>query len=172
MDVSSDTPVASDRSPLRFVATVVALIGGALAFALAFLVTASVLLRWLFDAPVPGDFEFVQMGTALIVFAYLPFCQIERGNIVVDAFTGHLPQRVRDRIDAVWDIVYAAVIGVIAYAMIQGVVDAWRSGEETMVSRVPLWPALAVCTTLAAFLSLVALYTAQRLARGRAGAPR
>lgn len=171
MESSPDTAVAGDRSTFRLIATVVAMIGGALAFALAFLVTASVLLRWLFDAPVPGDFEFVQMGTALIVFAYLPFCQIERGNIVVDAFTSKLSQRARDRIDAVWDIVYAGVIGVIAYAMIQGVVDAWRSGEETMVSRVPLWPALAVCTALAAFLSLVALYTARRLARG-AGAQR
>lgn len=167
METSPEIAVASDRSALRFIATVVAMIGGALAFALAFLVTTSVVLRWLFDAPVPGDFEFVQMGTALIVFAYLPFCQIERGNIVVDAFTSKLSQRTRDRIDAVWDIVYAAVIGVIAYAMIQGVIDAWRSGEETMVSRVPLWPALAICTGLAAFLSLVALYTAERLARSR-----
>ncbi|HEY8580335.1 MAG TPA: TRAP transporter small permease [Beijerinckiaceae bacterium] len=165
MDVPPETPPEQDRSVLGLVSSVVAMIGGALAFALAVLVTTSVLMRWLFDAPVPGDFEFVQMGTALIVFAYLPFCQMQRGNIIVDAFTGRLSDRARARIDALWDVVYAVVIGVIAYAMVQGVIDAWNSGEETMVSRIRLWPALAICTTLAAFLSLCALYTAARLLR-------
>jgi hypothetical protein len=57
-------------------------------------------------------------------------------------------------------------MGVIGYAMLPGIVAAWKSGEETMVSRVPLWPALAISTALLLFLAFVAAWTARRLWRG------
>ena len=139
---------------------VVALCGGVLVCALATLVTASVALRWATGMPVPGDFEFVQMGTALAVFAFLPFCQTERANIVVDAFTARLSMRARERIDAAWDLVYALMMGAIGWAMWPGVVDAWRSGEETMVARLALWPTLAVSTALVVLLAVAALAAA------------
>lgn len=116
--------------------------------------------------PVPGDFEMVQMGVALAVFAFLPFCQASRGNIVVDVFTAKFSDRAQATLDAFWDVVCAAMMGLIAYAMWPGVADAWRSGEETMVARLPLWPALAVSAALVAFLAVVALVTAARLLRG------
>jgi TRAP-type C4-dicarboxylate transport system permease small subunit len=173
MQMQSETaapsgPAASmDRSFVRRIATVIAFIGGLLSFCLAVLVTTSVLLRWFLGQPVPGDFEFVQMGTALVVFCCLPLCQIDRGNIIVDTFTSRLSRATQARIDALWDVVYALVIGVIAWSMVQGVIDAWRSGESTMVSQVPLWPALAISTGLIIFLVIAALYTAQRLLRSR-----
>ncbi len=166
MSMQSD-PVAEDRSPVRVAATVTAFIGGALSFVIAVLVTVSVLMRWFLGMPLPGDFEFVQMGTALVVFACLPLCQIDRGNIIVDTFTLRLSAQAQARIDAVWDVVYALVIGIIAWSMVQGVLDAWHTGEVTMVSQIPLWPALAVSTTLLVFLVIAALYTAQRLLRSR-----
>ncbi|MBX9758345.1 MAG: TRAP transporter small permease [Beijerinckiaceae bacterium] len=144
---------------------IVALAGGALACGIAGLVTLSVLSRWFYGLPLPGDFEMVQMGAALAVFSFLPFCQSERANIVVDTFTTRLSDRARARIDAFWDVVYAIAMGVIGYAMLAGVADAWRSGEETMVSRIPLWPALAISTGLVLLLAAVALWTAARLLR-------
>ena len=150
----------SATSLLARTTRVVALCGGVLVCALATLVTASVALRWATGMPVPGDFEFVQMGTALAVFAFLPFCQTERANIVVDAFTTRLSDRARERIDAAWDVVYALMMGAIGWAMWPGVVDAWRSGEETMVARLALWPALAASTALVALLAVAALAAA------------
>lgn len=151
---------------MRRLTTIVALAGGILVFAIAALVTASVLLRWQSGMPIPGDFEMVQMGVALAVFCFLPFCQAERGNIVVDTFTTRLSARMRARIDAMWDVVYGLAMGVIGYAMLPGVAAAWRSGEETMVARIPLWPALAVSTALVLLLAAVAVWTAARLLRG------
>ena len=152
-------------SLLARITRAVALCGGALVCALAALVTTSVAMRWVSGMPVPGDFEFVQMGTALAVFAFLPYCQTERANIVVDAFTARLSMRARERIDAVWDLVYALMMGAIGWAMWPGVVDAWRSGEETMVARLALWPALAVSTALVALLAIAALAAAAVLLR-------
>jgi TRAP-type C4-dicarboxylate transport system permease small subunit len=150
---------------LRFT-RIVALTGGFFVFALAALVTASVLLRWWTGLPIAGDFEMAQMGTALAVFCFLPFCQAERANIIVDTFTARLSELTRARIDAFWDALYALAMGVIGYAMLPGVSAAWRSGEETMVSRIPLWPALAITTALVLVLAMVAAWTAWRLMRG------
>jgi TRAP-type C4-dicarboxylate transport system permease small subunit len=150
---------------MRRLATLVALAGGALVFALASLVTASVILRWFTGLPIPGDFEMAQMGVALAVFCFLPFCQAERANVVVDTFTSRLSERMRARIDAVWDALYAVTMGVIGYAMLPGVAAAWKSGEETMVARIPLWPALAISTALMLFLAVIALWTATRSMR-------
>ena len=151
---------------MRKLTTLVALAGGAVVFAIAGLVTASVVMRWFTGLPISGDFELVQMGAALAVFCFLPFCQLERANIVVDTFTSRLSDRPRAIIDAMWDGLYAVAMGVIGYAMLPGIVAAWKSGEETMVSRVPLWPALAISTALLLFLAFVAAWTARRLWRG------
>ena len=37
-------------------------------------------LRWQGSQPLPGDFEFVQMATAVSVFSFLPYCQLRRSN--------------------------------------------------------------------------------------------
>lgn len=139
------------------------MIGGLLSLVMAALVTTSVLGRWLRDEGVPGDFEFVQMGTAMAVFFFLVACQAKRGNIVVDTFTGFLNERQRNRLDAVWDIVYGLTIALLAYCMVLGTYEAMKTGTSTMVLLLPQWPALLVSTLLLIFLAIVCFWTAKRL---------
>ena len=80
------------------------------------LIVASIATRWLLAASVPGDVELIQAATAVAAFAFLPFGQLNRSNIVVDTFTQRLPQRVRAAIDAFWDIVYAAAAVILCLA--------------------------------------------------------
>lgn len=134
-----------------------AIFGGLLALAVAMLVGTSVLGRWLFNAPIDGDFEFVKMATAVAVFAYLPYTQARRGNIMVDTFTTGLSLRSRNRLDAFWDFAFALFMGFIAYAMLHGTLDAIKSGETTMQRQLLLWPSIGVATLLCAVLSLTAL---------------
>lgn len=143
----------------------VALAGGALVLAAALLVVASVLLRWLAAAPIDGDFEYVKMATAVAVFAFLPFTQARRGNIMADAFTSRLPARVQGLMDGFWDLAYAALMGFVAYALTFGTLDAVRSGETTMQRQIPIWPSIGLATALCALLALTALWTAARQAR-------
>jgi TRAP-type C4-dicarboxylate transport system permease small subunit len=150
----------------------VAVAGGLLAMAVAVLVSASVLGRWLFSSPIDGDFEFVKMATAIAVFAFLPYTQARRGNIVVDTFTGGLSAAARARIDAFWDLAYAAFMGFLAYALTLGTMDAIRSGETTMQRQLLIWPSIGVAMLLCALLALTALLTGLALLRrGRHGLP-
>lgn len=148
------------------VAAWLAVAGGILSLAIAFLVVTSVIGRWLFDSPINGDFEYVKMATAVSVFCFLPYCQVQRTNIYVDTFTTGLSPRVQSRIDGLWDIGYAAFMAVIAVCLLHGTLDALRSGETTMMMQIVIWPAIGVCSVLCALLALTAVVTAGRMLRG------
>jgi TRAP-type C4-dicarboxylate transport system permease small subunit len=169
MSVQPDDRIAPAAPPpvIARLASALAVGGGLLALAVAILATVSVLGRWLFDAPIDGDFEYVKMATAVTVFMYLPYTQWRRGNIMVDTFTGWLSPRARELIDAFWDLVYAAFAGFTAWCLYFGASDAVRSGETTMQRQIPIWPSIAVSDALAAFLCIVALATAWNLLRAR-----
>jgi TRAP-type C4-dicarboxylate transport system permease small subunit len=107
------------------------------------------------------------MATAVAVFSFLPYCQLRRGNIWVDTFTNRLPPRVNAAIDAFWDFVYAAAIALLAWCLSNGAGDLYRNGTTTMVLGLVIWPALALCTALAALLAVTALVTGLRLLRVR-----
>jgi TRAP-type C4-dicarboxylate transport system permease small subunit len=156
------TPRVVDR-----IARALAVLGGVIALAVAGLVAVSVVRRWLFSEPIPGDFELAQIGTAVAVFAFLPYCQTVRGNIVVDTFTTRLPARIRHRIDALWDLVYAAAMTLVAVCLARGTRDMLASQEVSMVLRIPVWPGVAFGALCCAFLAVVALCTAIGLLRNR-----
>lgn len=143
-----------------------ALAGGALSIAVALVVVVSVVLRGTGLGSVPGDFEIVQTGTALTVFAFLPWCQARHGNVFVDTFTTRLPARLQAGLDALWDAVYAGMMAIIAWQLWLGAMDAIRSGTTTMVLLVPIGPAIAACSVMAFFLALIALATAFERLRG------
>jgi TRAP-type C4-dicarboxylate transport system permease small subunit len=161
-----------ERAPSGFdrAVAIVALIGGVLLVALATMVVVSVTLRsdLVGSAGVPGDFELVQMATAVAAFCFLPYCQLRRGNIFVDTFTLKLPRRWQRGIDALWDVVYAFAMALIAWRLGVGAGAAFASGENTMVLQLPSYLPIGLCAALAALVSLTAIITAARLLRVRA----
>ena len=156
------------RGPLSGVTGPLAIAGGLLMLATATMVFVSVVMRWLINFSVPGDIELVQIGTALSVFAFLPFCQGRGGNIVVDTFTTRLPRRLREGLDALWDLVYALIAGVIAWRLAVGALETFRSNTVSMMLGLPVGWAILACSVMAALLTLIAALTALRHLRGRA----
>ena len=166
----SDNPAAADSETglrrLDRLARLLALSGGALAVCLALLVSTSITLRALGLGGVRGDFEFVQMGVALMVFAFMPLCQARRGNVMVDSFTTKLPHRVQAALDAIWEVVFAVMMALIAWRLGLGALDAANSSTTTMVLLMPIAPAIATCALLAGLTALVAFAMAIARLRG------
>ena len=79
-DISATGGSETGVRPLDRLARLLALLGGAMAVCVALLVSTSITLRALGLGGVRGDFEFVQMGVALIVFAFMPWCQARRSR--------------------------------------------------------------------------------------------
>ena len=163
-DTPAPPPPHQDSGAAR-IARVLALAGGFLLVGLAGLVTASVVMRWAGGEGVNGDFELVQMGLALAVFAFLPLCQAHRGNVMVDTFTTRLPARVQAAIDALWDLVYAGFAAFVAWRLSVGAAEALTSHTTSMVLALPLHYAIAACSAMAAFLALICVLTALRQLR-------
>ena len=76
-------------------------------FALTLLTVISVVGRAAFSAPIPGDFELVELGMAVTIFAFLPYCQIVRGNVIVDLFTTRASPRTRALLDSIGNLLTA-----------------------------------------------------------------
>lgn len=150
---------------LRALTEKLALAGGIVVLAAALLVCSSVTLRWLTSNSIAGDFELVQIAIALSAFAFLPYCQLQRGNIAVGTFTTALPARVRAALDALWDLTYALVAGFIAWRLVIGASETIANRTTTMVSGIPIGWGIAATAVMAVLLALVAAATALELLR-------
>ena len=130
------------------------------------LIVASIATRWFLAASIPGDVELIQAATAVAAFAFLPFGQLNRSNIVVDTFTQRLPERVRNAIDAFWDIVYAAAAVILSWRLLVAAFDAIRSHTVSTVIGLPIGWFMLAGVAMLFLLALVSVLTAGRLLRG------
>lgn len=164
---TEDGRTAGERA-LAAVTRPLAVLGGLLMLATAAMVVVSVVMRWLFSSAVAGDIELVQTATALAVFSFLPLCQLQRGNIMVDTFTTWLPRRAQAVLDALWDLVYGAIAAILAWRLGLGAYDTIRSNTVSMMLGLPVGWAIAACAAMAALLALVSICTAVAPLRRRA----
>src|SRR5687768_4670034 len=75
------------EATLRKVIELWALLGGLLLLAVVLVNVASLAGNIAFHQPVPGDFEIVEVGVAVSVFMFLPYCQLTGANVTADIFT-------------------------------------------------------------------------------------
>lgn len=149
-----------------------AVLGGLVLAALVVMICVSIAGRALFSAPIPGDFELVEIGCAVAVFAFLPYCQITRGNVLVDFFTARAGPKRRAALDAFGNLLLTVIAGLITWRGVFGAHDLYRYNETTMVLAVPVWWGFVPAVFCAAVLTLVAAYTVWRSAwEARHGRP-
>jgi TRAP-type C4-dicarboxylate transport system permease small subunit len=156
-------------------ATGVAVFGGLVLFALTLLTVISVVGRAAFSAPIPGDFELVELGMAVAIFSFLPYCQIVRGNVIVDLFTAKASRRTRALLDVIGNLLFTAIAALLTWRVAIGGLEIRSYNETTMVLQVPVWWGYVPAVAFLAFLTVVCAYTVWRSAleyRGEfAGAP-
>ena len=143
-------------------------LGGAILFALTLLTVVSVVGRVAFSAPIPGDFELVEVGMAVAIFAFLPYCQMVRGNVIVDLFTTRASARVQALLDATGNLLYTAIAALLTWRVALGGLEVRGYGETTMVLRVPVWWGYAPAVIFLALLTVVCAYTVWRSIRNSA----
>ena len=110
--------------------------------------------------PINGDFELVEAGMAFTIFAFLPLCHLHGAHASVDIFTSSLPGRINGALRAVVDVIFAAILVLIAWQLFQGMLSKQNSGQTTFLIEFPLWWAYGVSLTGAAAAALVSVYVA------------
>jgi TRAP-type C4-dicarboxylate transport system permease small subunit len=139
-----------------------AIFGGVLCSLVAAMVTVSVTGRYLFSAPVPGDYDLVGIIAGCAVFAFLPYCQLIRANVVVDFFTTNLSARRKALLDAFGSLFYLTVAVVFTWRMYFGMLELRANNEQIAAFRFYRWSTIPLNLACMIVLIAVIAYTLSR----------
>jgi TRAP-type C4-dicarboxylate transport system permease small subunit len=181
MALAPDLEAATGRVMERM-ARGLAYFGGVLLAVLAVMVCVSIIGRALDGfglSPITGDYELVEAGCAIAVFAFLPWCQLKRGHVAVDIVVQNMPPRVKAFSGLVGDILLAIVAYVILWRIWLGFGEKFPYGSDELRSvfgfgsrpffpettyelEIPTWIPYGLSVIGAALFFIVALYTVWR----------
>jgi TRAP-type C4-dicarboxylate transport system permease small subunit len=148
-----------------------ALAGGLVLIAMTLMSLVSIVGRAVFAHPLPGDYELVQLGCAVSVAAFLPFCQMRGGHVLVDFFTANARFAVRAALDALGAVLLGIAATVITWRLAVGASSLQEANDQTTILAIPTWWAVALMVPSFALLAAAGFYTAWRHWRSRAGDP-
>ena len=100
--------------------TWLAIAGGVVMLAFTAASVASIVSRTLFGSPLVGDFELTERGTAIAVFAMVPYCHLRGGHVVVDMFVGMLPPAPRRVLAIAAEVLFALVAALMTWRLALG----------------------------------------------------
>lgn len=133
--------------------------GGALFIIEAVMSVISVIGRTFFSAPIPGDYELIQVLSAVGITLCMPYCQLRHGHVFVDFFTLWAPQSLKRCLDAFACFLLAITAFLLAWRSWHGMVDMHEYQESSMVLGLPIWWGyLPIAPTFIVF-GIAALYT-------------
>ncbi len=137
-------PLAGKRPPadragrlLLTIAKMFALAGGLVLVALTVMSLVSVVGRAAFAKPLPGDYELIQLGCAVAVSAFLPFCQMRGGHVLVDFFTVHSRPSVRATLDTFGALLLGIAAAVFAWRLTAGAISLKAANDQTTILEIP-----------------------------------
>ena len=127
------------RRALEKTSHYLAMIGGVALIAMALITMVSILGRVLLGRPIPGDIELAQLLTAFAISSFLPWCQVQKGHVVIDFFTAYLRQHLQDRLQRLGFFCLAIILGVLAWRTMRAVSSALETSETSMILSIPIW---------------------------------
>jgi TRAP-type C4-dicarboxylate transport system permease small subunit len=149
-----------------------AILGGLAACALAVMAAGSAVSNLALHRPFPADYELVKHVVAIVIFMFLPYCQISGANVTVDVFTEGISEGRKAAMAFVSSLLAIAFAALLLRQMWLGWQSYMRFPETTPVLRLPLWTAFPPILVSIVLLLAAALVTAGdewRRARGRPG---
>lgn len=132
-------PINSIGRALHYMANILAVLGGLLSCAMATIVTISVAGRYLFSRPIPGDYDLIGIVCGCAIFAFLPYCQLHRGNVFADFFTQAAPPRVKSALDAFGNLLFLVAIVMITWRLYFGMLEMRQSSEQIAMFAFYRW---------------------------------
>jgi TRAP-type C4-dicarboxylate transport system permease small subunit len=154
----------------RFLIRAWALFGGALLCALVLMNVYSALTAALFGEPFPGDFEMTEVGIAIAVFAFLPYCQLTEANVTADIFTSGASARMVAVLKVAASVVAFGFSMLLIWRMSAGMLDQKAYGYTTTILQFPHWVAFIPILFSLVLLAVASVITAAKSARDAGGA--
>ncbi len=154
---------------LSLLAKLFATLGGCLLSAVALLTCASLIGRNTLGLTLAGDFELTGVASGAAIALFLPWCQLQRGNIAVDFFTARARVKTTLLLDRFGALLLAGVMALLAWRTGVGALNALQTHSGTMLLDFPEWLVYASMVPPLALTALIALV--QGLRGTSAGTP-
>ena len=135
-------------------------IAAAILFFMMALTFVDVILRYWFDAPIPGGFEVTELLLASLIYCGLPLVTIRREHVSVDLFDQFIPAALHRVRDLAVQVVCTICITTLAWLMWRKARESQGYGDITSVLEIELAPvfflgALMFVLTAVVFLVLL-----------------
>lgn len=151
--------------PARRLIEIWALFGGAVLCALVLMNVYSVVASAAYGSPFPGDFEMTEVGVAIAVFAFLPYCQISGANVTADIFTAGASSKTVGILKLAASIVAFCFSALLVWRMWYGMLDQKDYGYTTAILQFPHWFAFIPILLSLGLLAIASLITAAEALR-------
>lgn len=89
--------------------------------------------------PVPGDFELVEAGTALVVFCFLPWCHLKRGHADVAMLWNAYPKPMRRFLEIIIELLTLTIWALLVWRMGVAMLEYRANGEVSFILQMPVW---------------------------------
>lgn len=124
---------------LELLAKLCAVLAGVLLTGITLMTCASLIGRNTTGATLVGDFELTGVAAGAAIALFLPWCQLSRGNIIVDFFTASLKPATNERLDRIGAFILAASLLLLAWRTTLGGINAYSTRSGTMMLGFPEW---------------------------------
>ena len=149
------------RRMLDVLAQGCAVLAGVLLTVITLMTCASLIGRNTTGWTLVGDFELAGSAAGAAIALFMPWCQAQRGHIMVDFFTARARAATRAALDRCGALLLALVMGLMAWRTGIGGLNAWNSQAGSMMLGFPEWivyafmvPPLALTALIAALQAL------------------
>lgn len=124
---------------LGFSNKILIIMGGVAVLALMSLATLNVCLR-VFGMPYRGTYELVAFLGAVVTAFALGYTQKKRSHIVVDVFTDHYPQKLKNIVESIGFFIGTIFFAIIAWVILRWGLQIARSGEVSETLKIIYYP--------------------------------
>lgn len=124
---------------LEMLAKACAVLAGVLLTVITLMTCVSLIGRNTTGWTIVGDFELSGSAAGAAIALFLPWCQMRRGNIIVDFFTARASRATNARLDRLGAFLLALCMGLLAWRTTLGGLNAWKSGAGSMMLGFPEW---------------------------------
>jgi len=142
---------------LETLARVCAVLAGVLLTVITLMTCASLIGRNTTGWTLIGDFELSGSAAGAAIALFMPWCQVRRGNIMVDFFTAGASVATRAGLDRFGALLLALVMALMTWRTGIGGVNAWNSQSGSMMLGFPEWIVYAFMVPPLALTALIAL---------------
>ena len=143
-------------------AKICAVLAGVLLTVITLMTCVSLIGRNTTGWTIVGDFELSGSAAGAAIALFLPWCQMKRGNIMVDFFTNGASAATQDKLDRFGALLLALAMGLMTWRTGIGGINAWKSHAGSMMLGFPEWAVYVGMVPPLALTTLIALAQAVR----------